>query len=58
VAFLYDGVIVADPERIITADHSNMTARTVGSAAEANNCAGGATPEVRGACIRADDFSH
>jgi hypothetical protein len=27
--FLYDGAIVPDPERIITAGHHNMTARTV-----------------------------
>ena len=27
--FLYDGAIVADPERIITAGHNNKTARTV-----------------------------
>ena len=28
--FLYDGAIVPDPERIITAGHGNETARTVG----------------------------
>src|SRR5258707_10068863 len=28
--FLYDGAIVPDPERIITAGHDNQTARTVG----------------------------
>ena len=28
--FLYDGAIVPDPERIITAGHGNQTARTVG----------------------------
>jgi hypothetical protein len=28
--FLYDGAIVPDPERIITAGHGNKTARTVG----------------------------
>ena len=28
--FLYDGGIVPDPERIITAGHGNKTARTVG----------------------------
>jgi hypothetical protein len=28
--FLYDGAIVPDPERIITAGHDNKTARTVG----------------------------
>jgi hypothetical protein len=28
--FLYDGGIVPDPERIITAGHGNQTARTVG----------------------------
>ena len=28
--FLYDGGIVPDPERIITAGHDNKTARTVG----------------------------
>ncbi len=28
--FLYDGAIVPDPERIITAGHDNETARTVG----------------------------
>ena len=28
--FLYDGAIVPDPERIITAGHDNTTARTVG----------------------------
>jgi hypothetical protein len=27
--FLYDGAIVPDPERIITAGHTNQTARTV-----------------------------
>jgi hypothetical protein len=27
--FLYDGAIVADPEKIITAGHDNKTARTV-----------------------------
>ncbi len=27
--FLYDGAIVPDPERIITAGHNNKTARTV-----------------------------
>ncbi len=27
--FLYDGAIVADPERIITGGHDNTTARTV-----------------------------
>ena len=27
--FLYDGAIVPDPERIITAGHDNKTARTV-----------------------------
>ncbi len=27
--FLYDGAIVPDPEHIITAGHTNMTARTV-----------------------------
>jgi hypothetical protein len=27
--FLYDGAIVADPERIITSGHENKTARTV-----------------------------
>ena len=27
--FLYDGAIVPDPERIITAGHTNTTARTV-----------------------------
>jgi hypothetical protein len=28
--FLYDGGIVPDPERIITAGHENKTARTIG----------------------------
>ena len=28
--FLYDGAMVPDPERIITAGHDNQTARTVG----------------------------
>ncbi|HEV2006349.1 MAG TPA: DUF1801 domain-containing protein [Candidatus Limnocylindrales bacterium] len=28
--FVYDGAIVPDPERIITAGHDNQTARTVG----------------------------
>src|SRR5215213_274982 len=28
--FLYDGAIVADPDRIITAGHENSTARTIG----------------------------
>jgi hypothetical protein len=28
--FVYDGTIVPDPERIITAGHDNQTARTVG----------------------------
>ena len=27
--FLYDGAIVPDPERIITAGHENKTARTI-----------------------------
>ena len=30
--FLYDGAIVPDPHRIITAGHDNKTARTVASA--------------------------
>jgi hypothetical protein len=49
--FLYDGLIVPDPDHIITSGHDNMTARTIAFHREGTIPCGPLTAMLRQICV-------